>query len=121
MSDLTPQEREAMQEALVVLAALKHGDAAERHAPEVWDGILKAHDLLLAVLTSQPTGAPNKAEKLLDLLRRVLDDDQDGYRIAPDLHKEILGALTAHKRRRQREGRRCPMRPPLERNGIGPL
>ncbi len=43
----------AGQEALVVLAALKHGDRAYRHAPDVWTGILNAHDLLFAALSNQ--------------------------------------------------------------------
>lgn len=31
--------------------------------------------------------------RALDLIRRALDEDQDGYRLAPDLEVEMRGAL----------------------------
>lgn len=41
-------------------------------------------------------GAEASLDRALDLIRRALDEDQDGYRLAPDLEKEMLGAL-AHR------------------------
>jgi hypothetical protein len=37
-------------------------------------------------------------ETLLGLISRALDDDQDGYRLAPDLEKEMRAALTVRER-----------------------
>ncbi len=42
---------EAGREALVALAALKLGDVPDRHAPELWQQVLDAHDLLFAALS----------------------------------------------------------------------
>lgn len=42
--------RHAGQEALIALTALKFGDEPSRHAPEVWQCILDAHDLLISAL-----------------------------------------------------------------------
>jgi hypothetical protein len=50
--------QEAAREALVVLAALKLGDVRERHVPELWDLLLRAHDLLLAALSHHPEPGP---------------------------------------------------------------
>ena len=36
-------------------------------------------------------------EALLGLISRALDDDQDGYRLAPDLEKEMRAALAARE------------------------
>jgi hypothetical protein len=45
----------------------------------------------------QRRGVEASLDRALDLIRRALDDDQDGYRIAPDLEKEMLGALAHHE------------------------
>lgn len=60
--------REASQEALVALAALRFGDVPERHAHEVWAQMMMAHDLLLAALLVSPSSsAPGDRVRVVHL------------------------------------------------------
>lgn len=48
-------------------------------------------------------GVEESYDRVCALIERALDDDQDGYRLAPDLETEMRGELRHHESRKAAE------------------
>lgn len=67
--------------------------SGERDLIREFRNAAKKQGRIAAAQRRKRKGTEASLERALDLLRRALDDDQDGYRISPQLEKEMRGAI----------------------------